>query len=1215
MAVDFSSLVSFYNLGHRRDGNWQPLFESDDLFILSMICALDLERCRADADVFLQRYTACSAAVSDPPDPVTVPAYLLACRLDDWYRGFERCPTPTGEAMLAAVGGVISDRLKPQLRQLRALIGAGLEGSQAGLRNFHEIWDAGADMSASDSAGDAPGSIGNDPATAYRENFHAFYNAVKYLQQRAGREFANSFGDQMHEPAAAMYVAFIVLFGRIQSHLNGFTNRHWSFYYHDVLGIRPRSRVGDQAYLVLSPAASGGRVHVPAGTEFVARVGESRKEVIFRAQQALEVTDLRVQDLQTLVFERDPLSSPENMLRETHLPRQPQFVTAVRTAKVDAHDPLHASPLFGVPKSADETYSPEEAELGFALASPVLALQEGRRTISVVLQLGYASEDSERIVQQVVDRVAEIQLARQPGESDVNRDAFTRGAFFQVFRQLFNIELTAEGGWYRVEEYLPLHHTIDADCPPDTLQFSMQLDASVAAVIGWDAQTHGGGFDTGFPVIRFVFNADNYLCPVSLFRGLLFESASIDVEVEGAKNLMVYSDLGRLGVDAPFQPFGPSPRVGSYFMVGFAETAGKSLTGFEIDLRWGALPSDRRGFEEFYEDYGLNLNNSDFRVSLTYLNDGHWLPEKNIEQPREELFKNAPGRGIQPLPSLAPARTLSCRGLFGISPTIENTQRPEDGGVYSAATKSGFFRFTLVSPQTAFGFVEYPRRLSEVLTRNARRRFFEKPVAEPRPPYIPRIDSVFLNYRATARIRRHAADVRGQDRAAPAFFHIHPYGVENITAASHRKVRLVPLLNESGHLFIGLSGSRAGGRLTLLFNLREDSLPISAPVEYSWYYLTSNHWVEIPRHRLVQDSTRGFLSSGLVVLDLPAEINRDNTIMPAQCYWLRVSADQALGRVCSVRSVSTQGICVRRDPGSCAEDAPVNLPSGSIRSSRVAIPGIARVDQLMDAFGGAAVETVSELKTRVSERLRHRQRAVGPRDYEQLILQHFPQIHKVRCIPHTVDDDRPDARTRAGNVLIVVVPYGGANTQRTGPPRLNGRVLKNIREFVSALAPTFATVRVRNPAYERVQVRCSVLFRAAEDRGRSMLRLNQAISDYLSPWSESGTGAEFDWCIRRYDLESFIRKLDYVEFVSGVSVLQVSADSAGRYRMIDSVKADGRNLDPVAVYPWSLAVPVRSHLIEALESASPVDAQSTGLGRLQLGSTFICARENYGEDK
>ena len=70
---------------------------------------------------------------------------------------------------------------------------------------------------------------------------------------------------------------------------------------------------------------------------------------------------------------------------------------------------------------------------------------------------------------------------------------------------------------------------------------------------------------------------------------------------------------------------------------------------------------------------------------------------------------------------------------------------------------------------------------------------------------------------------------------------------------------------------------------------------------------------------------------------------------------------------------------------------------------------------------------------------------------------------------------------------------------------------------------------VRNAAYERIQVRCTLRLARGSHPGAAMVRINRAIVEFLSPWHAGGHRAEFDWDIRSEAVEACLRELDEVE--------------------------------------------------------------------------------------
>ncbi len=123
--------------------------------------------------------------------------------------------------------------------------------------------------------------------------------------------------------------------------------------------------------------------------------------------------------------------------------------------------------------------------------------------------------------------------------------------------------------------------------------------------------------------------------------------------------------------------------------------------------------------------------------------------------------------------------------------------------------------------------------------------------------------------------------------------------------------------------------------------------------------------------------------------------------------------------------------------------------------------------------------------------------------------------------------------------------------------------------------------------------------------------LNQAISDYLSPWNTAeGYGAQFGWRIRRNDVETFIRNLGYVESVTNFSMLHIAEDDKRYSHLMDTVR--GRTeLDEISpLFPWSIAIPVRRHAIETTDSTRSIQPERTGISELRIGSTLIITEKN-----
>jgi hypothetical protein len=177
-------------------------------------------------------------------------------------------------------------------------------------------------------------------------------------------------------------------------------------------------------------------------------------------------------------------------------------------------------------------------------------------------------------------------------------------------------------------------------------------------------------------------------------------------------------------------------------------------------------------------------------------------------------------------------------------------------------------------------------------------------------------------------------------------------------------------------------------------------------------------------------------------------------------------------------------------------------------------------------------------------------------------------------------------------------------------PRLNAVELHRIADYLRALSPPFARIEVRNASYELIQARCAIEWAPGAHAGLGIRRLNQVLFDYLSPWNDNGYRANFEWTIRPEDLEARIRELDFVRGVSQVSLLHVASSDDNVYSLGDTARPGVPPAHfthgPVHYrWPWSIAVPMRRHLIGSIESNGAPGPVPTGIDRLEIGNTFV----------
>lgn len=1201
--------IQFRDVANLPASTWDRFVQSDELFHVGRLLAINLRRQRED---FLRQLVSITEATEGSEQwwagIESLPSIRLARTIDDLFAQLRVLPSVAAVRAKEKIENVIAKSLAAEIQALKRWCHTFDQRRAAVLFvQFRGVWETPPGRAPTQSAGEF-----------LRGGFNAFYSAIQHLQGNLRGEFALSLQRPDHDPAVAVLVAFLQLRQKVQGRLNQFAARQLDLYYDQVLRIASRPVVPDRAVLLLLADAAGREVLVPAGTMFSGGLDANRQDRLYKSTADLRVTDARIAELHSFWFERSAGVSPENSLWQ--IPAATgmtmQYATSARVQDIFSGDARFgaigdgarpANSLFGHREANRAANRGRYAELGIAIASRALAMKQGTREILVTFE--FASQAGETTIDDFVGILGEL-LGTTKADS-----------FFKAFRNAFQVSITEESGWYVFSEYLPTSQCVDPTLErANTLCISLRLPADVGAIVPVNPLVHGAKYFGSSPIIRFQLD-EAYLFPYSLFVGMTLARVRIDVKVGGCRDVVAYNQLGRLSTVSQFYPFGATPVVGDYLILGCEEAASKVLTSFELDIAWAGLPSSLSGFSEQYRGYPTKYSNESFKARLSALSDRHWLPSNERDRIETDLFATKSKSDMRAGGAVNRRQRIDLAPLCKHLRPEANTNTVPFG--YDVSTRSGFVKLTLSAPETGFGHREYPLALSSVVAKSSRKsrlplfgRFRKEKAPEPLPmaPYTPVIDHLLVNYSAREEIDLRYSSGAGAE-IGEKVFHIHPTGIEPMRPGRPDGVRLVPWYREDGHLLIGITATELKGPLTLFFHLKDDCRPVREyrDPNFCWYYLAADEWLPLAPERVLSDRTYGFLKSGIVSLDIPADATADNRICRSGLYWLRVSAYwDDVANVCSLFSIHTHAIEVVWQPSAenAADQLQFGLKAGTISQGKGNISGIRGIQQPVASWGGKSAESRKEKILRTSERLRHKQRAVTASDYEKLVLHEFPDLHHVRCFPCCGGNPESPFAVSPGEVFVVVVPQLVDGSQEASGPMVDAYELNEIGKYISTLNSGIASVRVSNPDYEQIQVRCKVRLKEGQNPGDGIATITRHLGAFLSPWSREAKIPPFGWRIRCIDLQAHLQSLHSVTLASGVSVLRISAYGEGRKRLSDTAR-NGSD-DVVPRLPWSVAVPFAQHLIEVVYDSQPRQPSLAGFGNLAIGSTFIGTRE--GDD-
>ena len=875
-------------------------------------------------------------------------------------------------------------------------------------------------------------------------------------------------------PHLTLFVCFLKLLDFSKKAFNNLTKRHLDFYYNEILQIEKNDAKADKVYVIFELAKKAIQERIPGGTLLDGGKDVNGKKRIYKTGEELIANQAKVVEIKSFL----------NDVKKRELKMAP-----VANSADGLGDKLPAESNYWWPfgYNADETISDKAiykelptAKLGFSVASSLFDLKEGERTITVKIDF--------------------IKNSTQKLQNLSNTDIEN------------NIKVFCSGE----KEWLSGIVLKCVKNDESQLELSFTLSKDFPAVVPYNKEVLLQTFQTDFPVVRFMIEGEKYYDIYEALSEKLIKNVEITVDVKGVKSVQIENDSSSLNAEKPYYPFTAQPIKGSNFYIKSPEMFSKKWQNADITINWKNTPDS---IKDLYNGYVIqpnqNISLKDFealKTSSIVRSDAYFTADVALLD--KEVWRQK-GDDIE---------------LFKKSENGYSTQF----SIFNTSNESGTseaIRLTL--NQSALQDV-YPKLYTLALS--------SSPASEkliPNEPYIPFAEDIELNYSAKENAYSYLSkDSSGQASKSEGVQVYH----EDAFGQYEKEVEtksIVPVHQNGGELYIGLEAMPQATVSLLIQMLEGSENPLVDTFDekefIEWHILSNNTWIDLSKN-LLKNETRKFQESGIVKFKIPKDINENHTRFTSGLVWIRAKSKRSYDAVCKIQGIYTQAVLATfQNQDNDLAHLNNGLEANTISKLITRVPQVKSVNQPYNSFDGKYKEADTEFYRRVSERLRHKHRAITQWDYESLVLQEFPEVFKVKCLNHTSEN----SYMAPGHVTLMVVPnIRNKNAFDVYQPRVSRASLNKIQNYVNELNTMHVTAQVINPNYKEAKVQTKVKFFDQYDETFYMRQLDEDIKKYISPWAFTDSkDIDFNVELNVNQLINYLEQLYYVDYIDEIRIL------------------------------------------------------------------------------
>ncbi|MCF6437569.1 hypothetical protein [Pseudoalteromonas sp. MMG022] len=397
----------------------------------------------------------------------------------------------------------------------------------------------------------------------YQQVYRFFVQVI----QSAKPAFYDMVVQQNDFPDTSLIIVANQLLTYSQQQFNQYSQKHLDFYYKTLLKQTPASAQPDYTYLCLTLNKSVSSYEMPQGTQFTAGAYPDKSPVLFASTEQTELNHASFVRMYGVSYV--PSSDAGNDMQQY----LQTFADSTKVRKSQTGRVL-SSDWFASNQG-------EQVQQGFALASDMLFLNAGNRTVTLTLTFSHDMEVTHY-------QNAQVAVSCAKGWVDILPKAVGSGP-------------------------KPVSSAVWSASNTKQLQLTLKFSSSFEAITTFSKPN--ADFPLQMPYCKVMLpNSVNLQSQPRLL------SVKLHVLVEDSELVALSNDNGLLTNNKAMYLLGTRPQVDSHFYLSYPEAFAKPVTSLKVRVDWDNVPEDFSVYYDAYNDY-IGDNKAQVGDAIAYSND------------------------------------------------------------------------------------------------------------------------------------------------------------------------------------------------------------------------------------------------------------------------------------------------------------------------------------------------------------------------------------------------------------------------------------------------------------------------------------------------------------------------------------------------------------------------------------------------------------------